>query len=187
MKIGTRVAPGERVRAEHHNEIIDFLEGALQFRSSSRELNGRFDVNGLSVVFLGNKFDWFIPARITAVHGSNPDLPANVTYDVVGLLEDGAKLISATPFYGRPVKGNDKTFTKIRPAAVGSFCFILRDRDVEGTVTAKLVLLPGGSDGECLFYEACSASPAIAAPDGGPSMIRTFADAMKGFFGFSRQ
>lgn len=187
MNIGNKVRPKERIRADHHNGLIDDIRKAMNIRSVSSGLKATWNPSGIDIGITGSLFDWFVPARITAVYGSDPDLPANVTYDVAGLLEDQAKLINATPFYGRPVKGNDKTFTKIRPAAVGSFCFILRDRDVEGTVTAKLVLLPGGSDGECLFYEACSASPAIAAPDGGPSMIRTFADAMKGFFGFSRQ
>lgn len=74
----------------------------------------------------------------------------------------------AVPAYGRPVKGADAAFTKIRPAAVGSFCYILRDRDAAGTITAKLVLLPGGSEGETLFYEECGATASAAVNEDTP-------------------
>lgn len=65
-------------------------------------------------------------------------------------------MTAVLPSGGRPVKGADTSFTKLRPAAVGSRCWILQDRDIEGAITPKLLLWPGGSDGECVFFEACT-------------------------------
>jgi hypothetical protein len=152
--IGTTVQPGQNVRAEHNNSIVRGLLRALRITTGPGIL-GKWTDDGLHLM-LSQSPNWFVPARITAKSGGDPDLPANVTYTVKGIFEDNAVLTSATPSYGRPVKGADAAFTKIRPAAVGSFCYILRDRNAEGVITAKLVLLPGGSEGETVFFEQCS-------------------------------
>jgi hypothetical protein len=152
--IGTTVQAGQNVRAEHNNSIVRGLLRALRITTGPGIL-GKWTDDGLHLM-LSQSPDWFIPARITAKTGGDPDLPANVLYTVKGIFEDNAILTNATPSYGRPVKGADTAFTKIRPAAIGSFCYVLRDRNAEGAITAKLVLLPGGSEGETVFHEACS-------------------------------
>lgn len=167
--VGYPVQRSAPIKSQDHNQLVEDLQRVLRI-STGPGLSASWGSNGIVLALAAATQDWFIPARITSASGANPDLPANITYGVKGIFEDSATMTSAIPAYGRPVKGADAAFTKIRPAAVGSFCYILRDRNASGVVTAKLVLLPGGSEGETLFYETCSAAAAAApaAPEDQP-------------------
>lgn len=154
-QIGDIVQPGDRIKADHHNGLVRSLMRMLKI-TTGPGLTGKWTADDGLHLMLSQSPNWFVPARITAKTGSDPDLPANVTYTAKGIFEPQAVMTNVAPSYGRPVKGADAAFTKIRPAAVGSFCYILRDRDASGGVIAKLVLLPGGSEGETIFFEQCT-------------------------------
>ena len=153
--IGKTVRRGDDIRASDHNEIIMGLVRALSVRTTGR-IRATWDTNGLTISETQTEDPLLLPARITKVYGSDPDLPANVKYDVQAIGNPDCKIVAGTPAFGRPVKGPDINFTKMRPAKKDAFCWILWDIDIEGKTVGKLAMLPGGSDGECVFYEACS-------------------------------
>lgn len=161
MNIGTLVARRQPVQAEQFNALVADLRAALNVRTGPG-LHATWNEGALSIVLTAAPFDWFVPARIDAVTGGDPDFPANVLYTATGIFEK-ITLTQVPPDYGRPVKGADKAFTKVRPAKVGSLCYIIRDRDVEGVIKPKLALFQGGDEGECVFYEQCDSGPAARA------------------------
>jgi hypothetical protein len=89
----------------------------------------------------------FVYARIVAVSiapgASGIDgayLPSAVTYSVRGIDHPGIDLTGVSPWYGRPVRNDE---ARIYPARVHDTCLVEKSVDIEGTVTPRLMLLPG--------------------------------------------
>ncbi|MBS0186686.1 MAG: hypothetical protein JSS51_01370 [Planctomycetes bacterium] len=161
-RIAGEVIPGAPIRAEDLNRIVDGLARRFQV-TTGPGLRATMGANGLFLALTGVATEWIFPARIVRVIKANPnaspttpDFPDNISYEVKVIGEGGASILPIQPSFGRPVKNVDATFTKIYPAAVGAFCFILRDRDSNGAIVPKLILFSGGSDGETVLHELCS-------------------------------
>lgn len=185
-RIGRIVAPGSRIRADDQNSLVQDLVRRQQV-TGGPGLKATMGPHGLHVALASVSHNWLFPARIAAVIKSDPNAPADtpgfpaeIWYAVKIIGEGGAQILPVQPSFGRPVKGIDGSFTKIYPAKVGAFCFILRDRGPDGTITPKLVLFQGGSDGETCLFEPCNASAAPAPvadrsnPSGALSAFGTF-------------
>lgn len=76
---------------------------------------------------------------ITAVHtqGTPPHQAGSVTYSAVARYRPTATLDDVAPKYGRPCSDEGAVF----PAAVGDRCWIVRERQDDGSIVAELQVL----------------------------------------------
>lgn len=80
--------------------------------------------------------------------------PSQVKYVIAGIGAVNMPQTPLTPFYGRPVRGDE---ARIYPAAEGALCFIERypDPDAGNAITVRLYLLPGSPGGEVVARRRC--------------------------------
>lgn len=153
LKIGRMVDRGQPIYAEDFNRLIDDLERSLTLRLGMG-LQGTWTQQGISLAAAADRDDFIIWARITAKTGSDPDLAENIRYDAQGIFEGSCVVTNVYPSAGRPVKPDQAV--RIRPAKVGALCFIVRDKQTDGTITPKLWLPGEGGEYESLNVKKCS-------------------------------
>lgn len=130
--------PGDKLRADELNQIVD---GIAQVGSET----GGSQPGGLSIVEpiqqptpRGRSYvelgQW---AKVVNAPAYAPTKANLIKYDVA-LLRNGYIEKNVTPYYGRPVKGDD---IELWPAKIGDECMVMLSRDSEGKQSARLWIL----------------------------------------------
>jgi len=93
-------------------------------------------------------------APIAGASGSLAYWPSQVKYPVIGMGSVTMPDTPLTPYYGRPVAGDE---ARIYPAKKGSLCFVERYPDParQNAITVRLYLLPGSPGGEVVARKRC--------------------------------
>lgn len=144
LKIGSFARKGEAVTSEKWNELIHQVRRVLRFKGG-RGLRGQFTPDGLAMALIAAKNSSILLARITRVYGSSPDLQSNVKYDVKAVEETGCTMTNVAPVMGRLANTAQAANMRIYPAALGSLCYIVRNRQPDASVNAEL-WLPAGAE-----------------------------------------
>lgn len=157
------VTRGEVLTADLINELIARVERGTVVRGSA----------GISVTRSGAEYvvalakilgEHVRPARIVARTGAAIDLARNIAYDVREY-ETENLVNGMVPAWGRPTRRDD---IEIHAANVGSWCYLVREPQEDGTTVARLWIPAGGSEGETLAFFECGAAP-TPEPAGGDS------------------
>jgi len=154
MKIGRMVNRGTPIFADDLNRLIDDIERAMTLRTGAG-IVGSWANSGMVLALAGGQSDGFVLARITAKTGLDPDIAENIRYDAKGIFESGAVLTNVYPSCGRPVKPDQAGIVRIRPAKVGALCWIVRDKQDDGTTIPKLWLPGLGGEYESVNWKKC--------------------------------
>jgi hypothetical protein len=132
MRLPQRVRPGDAVRAEDFNLIIDALaEMAEKLARTDASLR---TAEAALARWGGKDLVW---CRIKTASHSTPTVASSVTYEVEAVTE-GWTRTAMSPHYGRPSNGGDWI---IKPSAPGDLCFVVREVDSEGEPVARLWIL----------------------------------------------
>lgn len=157
MALLKRVNAGDPIRASDINQIIEYVENRLRV-SVGQGLSASWAEGGL-LLALAARQDYLVPAVVLDNGGNTPRIANDVRYTVRGIGSPGVVLDNVLPAFGRPVKDEEAGFTKVRPAKVGAFCFVVRQPTDSGTPEAKLWILAGGTDGETIYARRCTVTP----------------------------
>jgi len=165
------VAPGEAIRADTINALRELaLQRATVVAGRGLNMVRNGDVSVLSLAALHP--DWARLARITVATGTSPDLASNVKYAAVEV-GNPTGTIGVTggpiaPHFGRIVDED----MRVRKAAVGSPCLILRIPIDGGETVAMLALFEGS---EKATFSRCTSPAARAAMMSGLGPMRELA------------
>jgi hypothetical protein len=160
------VTRGEVLTAELVNELIARVERGVTIRGGA----------GINVTRSGADYTLALakilgehvrPARIVARTGQAIDLAANIAYDVREY-ETQNQINGMTPAWGRPTRRDD---VEIHAANVGSWCYLVREPQDDGTTIARLWIPAGGSEGETLAFFECGEAPTPAGGGGDPRRV----------------
>jgi len=139
------VRPGEPVRAEHFNLLLDAVL-ALSRPKVGPGLRVTSGAGGVPVIGLAGFSQDRIPVVITKVNGPQPGpaYPEQYTYDYVALGNADFSRTGQTPARGRPAINQEAA---IYPAEVGARAWVVRYRDADGEIAGADLEIPSGGGG----------------------------------------
>ncbi len=156
LGLGRLLAKGGKIRADDHNAFQREVNQALTVLPG-QGIQATWGRGGIAIAAsIDRRQDFLVWARITARTGSDPDLAENIRYSAKGIFQSSAILTNVYPSCGRPVKAAQAGNVRIKPAVIGALCFIVRDKQPDGTITPKLWFPGEGGDYEALNVKKCA-------------------------------
>lgn len=144
-----KVRPGQPIRAQDFNLLIDAVAGCLV--KAGTGISALDTPTGVLVSLCAGAVDW-VRGRIESTFPPTPAFPQDLQYTVT--LCDNPDQVQGPflPTIARPARGTD---AKLRPAAHGDPCYALRVPDGDGTYTVYLWAMT-----ESLAFAPCAQTPA---------------------------